>query len=396
METILVPWEEIEKRIAAFQNKLEEKEVKVAIIAQSVDLYYFTGSCQKGYLVIPSRGEPLYLVNKSFKRAQEESPLANIRHLTSFRTLPQIIGEAVPDSKKIGLELDVIPAFLYLRLQKMFPQAELVDISTAIKELRLIKSPFEIGIIRKGAEISRQMLEAAPRFLEEGKREVEFAAELECFMRKLGHQGGIRLRQFNQEVFYGHVMSGENLTYPSFFDSPTGGPGLSPAYPQGPGWKKIRRGDAVIVDYVTAYNGYCVDCTRLFSVGNVSPLLEKAHGAALTIQDEIIKTAGPGTVCSDIYRQACQMAADFGYQDHFMGHGADQATFVGHGVGLELDELPILADRQDYPLQEGMVFALEPKMVIPGVGVAGAENTILVTEQGLEKITILPEEIILV
>lgn len=389
MET--TPIAEIERRIREFQNKLKENEVNVAIIAQNVDIYYFTGSCQKGYLVIPSQGEPLYLVSKSFKRALKESPLPNIWHLPSFRALPQMLQEIVPELKRIGLELDVLPAFLYLRFQKMFSPAEIVDISAAIKELRLIKSPYEMEIIRRGAEISRQMFRAVPRFLKEGKREVEFAAELECFLRKLGHQGAIRLRQFNQEVFYGHIMSGENLTYASFFDSPTGGAGLSPAYPQGAGWKRIRRDETVIVDYVTAYHGYCVDCTRLFSLGNIPPLLEEAHQAALTIQEEIIKTAGPGTFCSEIYRQACRMAEDFGFKDYFMGHGADQATFVGHGVGLELDELPVLADRQDYPLQAGMVFALEPKMVIPGVGVAGVENTILVTDQGLEKITIVPE-----
>jgi len=389
-----VPIREIERRIREFQGKLAEKEVDIAIIAQNVDLYYFTGSCQSGYLAVPSRGEPIYLVNKSFKRARKESPLPDIRHLLKFRTLPQILEEEIPNIEKLGLELDVLPTSFYLRFQNMFPQAEIIDISGAIRELRLIKSPYEIDIFRKGAEISRQMLEAVPRFLKEGKTEVEFAAELECFMRKRGHQGGIRLRQFNQEVFYGHVMSGENLTYPSFFDSPTGGPGLSPAYPQGPGWKKIGRDEIVIVDYVVAYQGYCVDCTRFYSLGSVPSLLKEAHAAALTIQEEIMKTAGPGTICSDIYRQACQIAEDFGLRDHFMGYGTDQATFVAHGVGLELDELPVMADRQDYPLQTGMVFALEPKMVIPGVGVAGVENTILVTEQGLEKITILPEEII--
>lgn len=392
METI--PIAEIERRIKEFQNKLKEKKVDVAIIAQNVDLYYFTGSCQSGYLAVPARGEPIYLVSKSFKRARKESPLPNIRHLQRFRTLPQILQEEIPNIKVLGLELDVLPASFFLRFQNMFPKVEVVDISGAIRELRLIKSPYEIEIIRKGAEISQQMLEAVPRFLKEGIKEVEFAAELECFMRKRGHQGGIRLRQFNQEVFYGHVMSGENLTYPSFFDSPTGGPGLSPAYPQGPGWKTIRRNEIVIVDYVVAYQGYCVDCTRFYSLGDIPPLLKEAHEAALTIQEEIMKTARPGTICSDIYRQACQIAEDFGFRDHFMGYGADQATFVAHGVGLELDEMPVMAERQDYPLQAGMVFALEPKMIIPGVGVVGVENTILVTEQGLEKITILPEEII--
>lgn len=395
METI--PRKEIEKRIGKFQLKLKEKEIEAAIIAQNVDLFYFTGTCQKGYLIIPAEGEPLFLVNKSLKRAREESPLADVRFLQSFGNLPAALQENIPGPKRIGLELDVLPAHLYLRLQKIFPQAQLVDISMAIRKLRMLKSPYEIEIFRQGAEISRQMLQAVPRFLKAGKQEVVFAAEIECFLRSLGHQGAVRMRQFNQETFYGHIMSGENLTYPTFFDGPTGGPGLSPAYPQGPGWKKIQEDEMVLVDYLTVYQGYCVDSSRFFFLGNNVPdLLQKAHQVTLAIQDEVIKTAKPGVYCSEIYKLACQLAADSGFKDYFMGHGEDQAPFVGHGVGLELDELPFIADRQDYPLQEGMVFALEPKMIIPGLGATGVENTLLVTDQGLEKITVYPEDIILV
>lgn len=392
-----VPPKEIEKRINKFQLKLKEKEIEAAIIAQNVDLFYFTGTCQKGYLIIPAQGEPLFLVNKSMKRAQKESPLANIQFLQSFRNLPAALQKNIPSPQKIGLELDVLPAHLYLRFQKIFPQAKIVDISMAVRKLRMLKSPYEIGILKQGAEISRLMLEAVPRFLKAGKREVEFAAEVECFLRSLGHQGAVRMRQFNQETFYGHIMSGENLTYPTFFDGPTGGPGLSPAYPQGPGWKKINNGDLVLVDYLTVYQGYCVDSTRFFFLGESVPeSLQKAHHVTLTIQDEIIKTAKPGVYCTEVYKLARQLAEDSGFKDYFMGHGEDQAPFVGHGVGLELDELPFIADRQDYPLQEGMVFALEPKMVMPGLGVIGVENTLLVTDRGLEKITVYPEDIILV
>ena len=388
MET--VPAEEIRGRIEKFQKKIKEKGTDAAIVAQNVDLYYFTGSCQRGYLIVPAQGEPLYLVSKSYERALKESPLSNIRHLQSSRALPQILKETVPGFKKIGLELDVLPAFLYLRFQEMFSPAEIVDISTEIKDLRLIKSPYEIEIIRQGAEISRQMFAAVPRFLKEGKKEIEFAAEVECFMRKRGHQGAIHVRQFNQEVFYGHIMSGENLTRPSFFDSPTGGPGLSPAFPQGPGWKVISRDEVVIVDYVTAYLGYCVDCTRFYSLGDIPSLLQEAHQVALVIQEEIIKTAKPGAICSDIYKQACQMAEKLGFKDYFMGHGADQAKFIGHGVGLELDEMPVLANRQNYPLQEVVLLGTQ---MLSRRGVAGWENTILLRNK--VKNNSHPEEIIL-
>ncbi len=385
---------EIDSRIGKLQGKLKEQEIEAAIITQSVDLFYFTGSCQKGHLIIPAEGEACYLVSKSFERAKKETPLTSVEYQQSFRQLPTKVQETAGDVKKLGLELDVLPAALYFRYQEAFGGAEIIDISPLIKELRMYKSPYEIEIIRKGAEISHRMLEAVPRFLKAGRREVEFAADLEHLARTLGHQGGVRMRQYNQEVFYGHIMSGENITFSSFFDGPTGGPGLSPAYPQGPGWKIIEQGDVVLVDYVTVYNGYCVDCTRVFCLGTPPQALKKAHQDALYIHEEVIKAAKPGTLCSELSNMAFKMAAELGYGENFMGYGTDKAGFIGHGVGLELDELPVITAKQHFPMAEGMVFALEPKILLKGTAIAGVENTVYFNGNNLEKITIHPEEII--
>lgn len=388
------PKTEISRRIEKLQSKLKEQEVDAALITQNVDIFYFSGSAQKGHLIIPAEGEACYLVSKSFSRAQKETPLANVQYQESFRELPQKLQETAPATKKLGLELDVLPVSLYFRYQKIFPDLELVDISPLIQELRMYKSPYELEIMHKGAEISRKMLESVPGLLSAGKKEVEFAAELEHLMRNLGHQGAVRMRQYNQEVFYGHIMSGENLTYASFFDGPTGGPGLSPAFPQGPGWKTIEQGDMVLVDYVSVYNGYCVDCTRIFSLGDPPEKTQKAHQAALLIAEEVIKAAKPGTPCSDLYKLALEMAAELGYRDNFMGYGRDQAGFIAHGVGLELDELPVLTAKQHFPLAEGMVFALEPKILFAGTAVTGVENTVYFNGKNLQKLTHHPEEII--
>ncbi len=390
------PKKEVDGRIGKLQEKLREQEIEAAIITQSVDLFYFTGSCQKGHLIVPAEGEASYLVSKSYERAKKETPLTGVEYQQSFRQLPTKVQERAGDVKKLGLELDVLPTALYFRYQKAFSSAEIIDISPLIKELRMYKSPYEIEIIRKGAEISHQMLGAVPRFLRAGRREVEFAADLEHLARTLGHQGGVRMRQYNQEVFYGHIMSGENLTYSSFFDGPTGGPGLSPAYPQGPGWKIIEQGDVVLVDYVTVYNGYCVDCTRIFCLGTPPQALKKAHQDALHIHAEVIKAAKPGTLCSELSNMAFKMAAELGYEENFMGYGTDKAGFIGHGVGLELDELPVITAKQHFPMAEGMVFALEPKILFKGTAIAGVENTVYFNGNNLEKITIHPEEIITV
>ena len=390
------PEEEIEARIRQLQLEMAKREIDAAIIVQMIDLFYFTGSCQRGHLIIPVDGEACYLVAKSFSRAQRESPLANIKLQKSFTELPALLRVVAPKAKRIGMEMDVLPVNTFLRYQQAFSGLEIVDISMEIKKMRMCKSPYEISIIKKGAELSRKMLEEVPLILKEGQREVEFAAEVERFLRRHGHQGGIRLRQFNQEVFFGHIMSGRNITCASFFDGPTGGPGLSPAYPQNAGWEKIKAGEPVLVDYVTALEGYNVDCTRVFHLGEPAEELQKAHRAALQIQSEIVKAGKPGVPCSELYNMACKMAADFGYEESFMGNGPDKAAFIGHGVGLELDELPVLTAKHCYPLEAGMVFALEPKIVLPGVGVAGVENTVLVTADGLEKLTLYPEEITII
>ncbi|NLX90914.1 MAG: aminopeptidase P family protein [Firmicutes bacterium] len=392
MET--TPKKEIDDRIRKLQGKLKEKEIDVALITQNVDLFYFTGSCQKGHLVVPAEGEACYLVSKSLERAKRETPLSRVEYQQSFRQLPAMVHEIAGAAKKLGMELDVLPTALYFRYREAFAGSELVDISPQIRELRMFKSPYEIEIMKKGAEISHKMLRSVPQFLKAGKREIEFAADLEHLVRTLGHQGAVRMRQYNQEAFYGHLMSGANITFSTFFDGPTGGPGLSPAFPQGPGWKEIQKGDIVLVDYVIVYNGYCIDCTRVFCLGTPSRTLLKAHEDALLIHEEVIKAAKPGTPCSQLADLAFKMAKEMGYEENFMGYGSEKARFVGHGVGLELDELPVLTAKQHYPLAEGMVFALEPKILFKDTAIAGVENTVFFNGSNLEKITLYPEEII--
>ncbi len=390
----LTPKTEIDSRIEKLQGKLQEQGIDAALITQNVDLFYFTGSCQKGHLIVPAKGEACYLVSKSLERAQKETPLERVEYQQSFRQLPARVQEIAGAVKKIGLELDVLPAALYFRYREAFKDLEIADISWVIRELRMYKSPYEVGIIKKAAEISREMLMAVPRFLRAGRKEIELAADLEHLARNLGHQGAVRMRQYNQEVFYGHLMSGANVTFSSFFDGPTGGPGLSPAYPQGPGWKVMEKGDIILVDYVAVYGGYCADCTRVFCLGTPAPAQQRAHRDALLIHDEVMRAARPGTLCSELANLAFGLAREMGYEENFMGYGREKAGFVGHGVGLELDELPVLTAKQHYPMAEGMVFALEPKILFRGSALAGIENTVYFNGRQLERITNHPEEII--
>jgi Xaa-Pro aminopeptidase len=202
------------------------------------------------------------------------------------------------------------------------------------------------------------------------------------------------MRLWGSEMFYGHLMSGPTGAVPSFLSSPTGGTGASPAVAQGPGFKTIQRHEPVLVDYVFAYNGYLSDHARIFSLGSLPEELMDAHAAMLEIEQMIKKLAKPGAKSGEIYKRALEKTKALGYADHFMGVGPERIRFVGHGIGLEVDEFPFLAAGQQLELQAGMTIALEPKLIFPGKGVVGIENTHVVTDDGLDQLGQFPAEVL--
>jgi Xaa-Pro aminopeptidase len=397
MQAPTVPRSEIARRIGALQAQLARKGLDAALILQTADLFYFAGTIQQSHLWVPLQGEPLLLVRKDLARARAESPLDRIAAIGSPKEIPGLLtanGLAAPQS--LGLELDVLPANLYLSYGRIFQGAGLSDISTEIRLLRAVKSDWEIGMIRQAARLADQLAAAVPELLREGMSEIELAGRVEARARALGHQGIVRMRMWGSELFYGHLMAGPSGAVPSFLASPTGGPGVGPAVAQGPGMRPIQRHEPILVDYVFVFNGYLADHTRIFSLGRLPADLEQAHAAMLVLQAEVTAAARPGIPSGRLYRVARESAARQGYGAFFMGADERRVRFVGHGIGLELDEFPFLAQGQELPLQSGMVFALEPKLVFPGRGVVGIENTHLVTPEGVEQLTRLDEQIMVV
>ena len=385
------PEAELSDRIAKFQNKLRKRDIDGALIVQKADLYYFSGTAQNAHLYIPAQGEPLLMVKKSLRRAVEESRLKDITALKNFKELSaNIIAANRPG--KIGLELDVLPARLFKIYEKLLAPSKISDISDTIRQVRMVKSPYEIELLKKSAALNFKMFSEAPNIIKEGMSEVELAGKLEAIDRKNGHQGAVRVRGFNSELYYGHCMSGWNLSYPSFFDGPVGGTGTNPSYPQGAGLKKIVKNEPIMVDYAGILNGYIVDQTRMFSIGALPDKFIDAYEVALKIKAEIVSQAVPGTSGQDLYETAYNMASEAGLEDYLMGY-EDGVSFIGHGVGIELDELPVIARNFDMPLESGMVFALEPKFIFPETGAIGIEDTFVVTENGLEQITYFDESL---
>jgi Xaa-Pro dipeptidase len=389
------PQTEIDQRIRQLQHQLLQAGLDGALILQNTDLFYFSGTIQQSHLYIPAQGQALLMVRKNLQRARSESPLAAIIPLTSPNQLMDLIREnglTVP--VKMGMELDVVPTNTYFSYRKRFPAVKIRDISMPIRTIRSIKSDYELSLIRQAAARADQVAEMVPGLLRAGMTEIELAGLVEAQARRLGHQGIVRMRLWGAEMFYGHLMAGAAAAVPSYLASPTGGAAVNAAVAQGPSFKVIRRNEPVLLDYVFAWQGYLSDHTRIFVVGRPPQALVDAHQHMLDLQEAIKIMATPGSIAGDLYAAAVKMADQKGMGNHFMGVGPDRIRFIGHGIGLELDEFPFLAAGQTTELKAGMVIALEPKLIFPGKGVVGIENTHVVTRQGLEQLTHAEETII--
>ena len=389
-----VPRGELERRIGAFQARLRRDGVDAALVVQNADLYYLAGTVQQSHLLVPADGEPVLFVRKTLERAREESALAQIEPLPSLRQLGELVAERLGGpAATVGLELDVLPVAQFRRYEGLLPQARFVDVGAALVAQRAVKSPWEIERVEAAARVAAAVFERIPDILCEGLTEAAFAGLVEAQARALGHQGIIRMRAFNGEMFYGQLLTGTSGAVASFLDTPLAGMGLSPAVAQGVSFKPIGRGEPVVFDFVPVVDGYTADFTRIFTLGPLPDELVRAYDAARRAQAAVAACARPGVACRVVYETAVAVADEAGLGAYFMGHGAAQVRFVGHGVGIELDELPVLSPN-DRPLEEGMVFALEPKFVFPGLGAIGIENTWRVTADGIERLTRAPEGIV--
>jgi len=180
-------------------------------------------------------------------------------------------------------------------------------------------------------------------------------------------------------------VSGDVALYPTNFNGCVGGEGPYPASPSTGGWEVLAPRTTVMFDIVTSYNGYQADTTRSFYLGDSIPAeVAAAHDYCVDVLREIEQRMKPGSVCSEIYRDVRSLVEQRGEPEGFMGFGDNRIKFFGHGVGLDLDEMPVIADRIHVTLEPGMILAVEPKAFLPGHGPVGVENTYVITGDGCE------------
>uniref|UniRef100_A0A831U0V0 Aminopeptidase P family protein n=1 Tax=Geobacter metallireducens TaxID=28232 RepID=A0A831U0V0_GEOME len=394
----ITPREELDNRIKKLQAYMADAELDAVIVVQNADLFYFTGTIQSGALYVPAAGEPIYMVRKEYSRARMESGLREIVSFSSMKAIPEILADfGYGTPSRIGMELDVVPVNFLARYRAVFPDAEYVDASPLIRRVRMIKSKYEIHLLQDAANQVDKVYRRAREVIREGMTDLELAAELEFAARKEGHQGLVRMRAFNAELFYAHVFSGTDTAVPAYVDTPLGGLGLNTSFGQGAGLKRIERGEPIIVDFAGCVDGYLVDQTRVMALGGLPDRMKRAYDDMHRIQERMTEVAVPGTPWSHVYDVCVAMAAELGYADSFMGAKGAQVSFVGHGIGIEIDEYPFIAKGfGDMLLEPGMVFAFEPKVVFPGEGAIGIEDTFYIPlHGGLKQLTFSDPELLI-
>jgi Xaa-Pro dipeptidase len=382
-----VPLTELDDRLRRFRARMDQTRPgwELAAIAGKIPLYYFTGTMQDGLLLIPQGGDAVFWVRQSFERAVDESLFSDIRCMRSYRDVAAGMGH-LPST--VYLEADLMSIAQLQRLQKYLPFTDVRAVDEQVAAVRAVKSRYELTLMEYAGEIHRHVLEdLVPDMLSEGIDEAMFTCDLYSVMVKQGHQGIIRFGMFN-EMLLGQIGFGTSSICPTCVNTPGGIYGMHPSSPQmGSPDRKLRKGDLVVIDIGCGYNGYQTDKTMTYMFGGPSPdAAKEQHYRCVAIQDDMARQLKPGVIPSEIYRN---IMADLEpeFLNNFMGFGNHKVKFLGHGIGLWIDESPVIAEGFDEPLQEGMVFALEPKKGIPDIGLVGIENTFVVTPQGGRSIT---------
>jgi len=391
----LTPKEEIEGRIRGLMERMSAEGVSFAVILQNVDLFYFTGTAQKSVLVVSLDEGPLFFVEKSLARARAETPL-DIIPIKRDKDVKEVLAAKGILKGQGGMEFDVLPVAAYERWKTMLGYEAFRDISSLIKELRIVKSPFEIEQVRRSGEIVSKVFAKVPEVVRVGEREVDIGAALDTEGKKHGHQGFLRMRGLNQEMMNIYVTHGHSATYASWADVPISGVGVTHAVGQGSSINRVERDIPLIVDYGGGYNGYITDETRVVVVGELKDRFLAAYGVAREIIEDAAAYGRSGIIATELYTRALDLVKKAGLEDYFMGHGEGQVSFVGHGLGLEINELPVITPRHRVELRKGMVFAYEPKFIFPGLGAVGIEVDFIVRGDRLERVTDFPIDIITV
>jgi Xaa-Pro aminopeptidase len=385
-----IPPEELAKRYACCRDLLARHAPEAGgLLSFSRDsLYYFTGTMGFGVFWLPLEGDPLFMARKGIERARLESPHLAVAPFRSFGDLALLAAErGTPFSEVMAAEQSSLPWALADMLKSKLPRARFVEADTILSRLRAVKTPWELERMRlAGAGHARAVEIELPQRMRPGMSEMAIARlTMEAFF-SLDGCGLTRMRNYGEEIGLGHISAGDNGNFPTFYNGALGCRGLHPAAPFfGSAADIWNKGDLLAHDAGFCRQGYNSDKTQIFFAGRAKAIPARAAAAFAVCRDVEAEIAGsmkPGARPSDLYALALDMAEKAGFAEGFMGLGDNKVPFLGHGIGLCIDEWPVLAKRFDQPLLAGMTIAVEPKIGLPGLGMVGVENTWEICENG--------------
>ena len=354
------------------------------------NIYYLAGVMGAALVWLPKEGEPLLFVRKGLERARLDSPDMAVAQYRSYGDLAELAAaHGAPLTPVIAAEQSALSWALADNLKKRLPDISFISGDAVLPRARAVKTVWELAKMREaGRRHAEAMEELLPRVIEPGMTELEIARKtLEAFA-DLDGLGSTRMSNFGEELILGAVSAGDNGNYPTFYNGPLGGMGAHPSVPflgcPRTVWKENH---VLMIDVGFSFEGYNSDKSITYFSGgrrDIPAVVQKAHDACRRIEERAAAKLRPGALPMDIYRAALAEADEAGFAEGFMGHGGNKVPFLGHGIGLCIDDWPPIADRFDTPIEDGMTFALEPKVGLPGIGMVGTENTWLVTPEGGE------------
>jgi len=374
-------------RHARIQNGLAALDADALLISTPVNVLHTTGRIFNGHVWIPRNGAPRFFVARPDSLAGE-----NIHKIRKPEDIPQILKDLGETVGSLALEGDELPWAVFTRLAKLSSTPPLNG-SALLRAARAVKTPFEIEIMRVGGARHADAVAGFPRLFYPGMTDHAFALECETTIRYTGSLGIFRINGSGMEVFMGTVLAGDNAGAASPYDFALGGAGLDPSLPVGQTGALLQPGTTVLADIAFNHRGYLTDCSRAFSIGKPDAETLRAHQCCVDIQHAVAERARPGASCADLYQLALDRAEAAGFKNNFMGL-SQKAKFVGHGTGLYINEWPVLGAKSMQVIEAGQVIAIEPKIVLPGVGAVGVEDTFVITENGAENITPCSQDLV--
>lgn len=385
--------DEITLKTNKIKEALQSQQIDSVLLGSVPNFLYVTGSVAQGYIFI-HKDEPLPLIFiERPTYVLEGYPEALIYNVRKPELIPDLLKErGLAISSSTALELSYLPVTDYQRLSKLSPEGvSSVDASTLMRGVRSIKTEQELTAIRHLAQVHMEIYRIVPELYERGMTELDLQHHLEYQMRRRGSIGLFRSFGARSEIFMGNVISGSNADNPAPYDFTMGGKGTF-AMPMGASGQEILPNTTVMVDMSGNFGVYQTDITRTYYIGTLPEQVVKAHQLSIELHRWFQGYAKEGAPVAEVYNHCVARAEEEGLSDFFMGH-INKVKFVGHGFGIEINEVPVLTARSRDVFRNGMSIAFEPKFVFPEVGAVGVENSYIIGIDGAENITPLPEEL---